>query len=369
MGMNHGIKIKLLHKKTVCVNPSKFPLKLISSYVKLIKYHNILINLGDNMDSALFVRMHDDKHMLDLKKMKQKYSDAAVADFVEILHSYGYLKLPLKGFDGKPLVFMQYLPKINLTAAKALIRRSASETMTDREARELEIYSTLALDNIEVSMAGIGRVIDGQAPANDGERHAQCVQQAMEFVCNPDNKITQENMLKLYNMTASDFLDDKTRLQPGTKYRHDKVDKDHAVGVKSARTSITAETMEKYMEKMIEYMSTGDTTDELNKAAVIHYYIAYIHPWFYGNGRLARLMQIWYLVQHEWPRAAHIPFSSYIHSSRAKYQGAFDLIQQNARISGVVDITPFLIYYDQQVYSKLERPLPGSEPYEQYREL
>ena len=40
--------------------------------------------------------------------------------------------------------------------------------------------------------------------------------------------------------------------------------------------------------------------NDLLKAALIHFCLAYLHPWFDGNGRMARLIHLWYLVQQRW---------------------------------------------------------------------
>jgi Fic family protein len=51
-----------------------------------------------------------------------------------------------------------------------------------------------------------------------------------------------------------------------------------------------------------------------------------------------------------------IPFSSYIERSRNQYYKAFTLVEENAKLSGVVDVTPFLVYFIEHVYNMLEDP-------------
>ena len=59
--------------------------------------------------------------------------------------------------------------------------------------------------------------------------------------------------------------------------------------------------------------------NDLLKAALIHFYIAYLHPWFDGNGRMARLMHLWYLVQQQYSSALFVPLSEYVEKSRRAY--------------------------------------------------
>ena len=51
------------------------------------------------------------------------------------------------------------------------------------------------------------------------------------------------------------------------------------------------------MGELVRFIHEDSDSNDLLKAALIHFYIAYLHPYFDGNGRMARLMHLWYLVQ------------------------------------------------------------------------
>ena len=93
--------------------------------------------------------------------------------------------------------------------------------------------------------------------------------------------------------------------------------------------------------------------NDLLKAAVIHFYVGYLHPYFDGNGRLARLLHLWYLVQQGYSSALFIPLSEYVEKSRRSYYNAYTLVEQNAALGGTLDVTPFLTYFIDNVYHKL----------------
>ena len=65
---------------------------------------------------------------------------------------------------------------------------------------------------------------------------------------------------------------------------------------------------------------------------------------------MARLLHLWYLVQRGYSSALFVPLSGFIERSRKGYYDAYTLIEQNARISGVLDVTPFLVYIIENVY-------------------
>ena len=109
------------------------------------------------------------------------------------------------------------------------------------------------------------------------------------------------------------------------------------------------------MANLVEFINENDGMNELVKAAIIHFYIAYLHPYFDGNGRMARLVHLWYLVQQGFDNTLFIPFSSYIVKSVKKYYEAYTLIEENQKLSGVIDVTPFIIYFAENVYGKFEK--------------
>ena len=108
------------------------------------------------------------------------------------------------------------------------------------------------------------------------------------------------------------------------------------------------------MKKLVAFINTKDIIEDLQKAAMIHFYFAYLHPYFDGNGRMARLLHQWYLVQKGYPSAMFVSFSYHIHQNRKQYDTAYKLVEENAKISGVIDVTPFLIYFAKNIYNKIE---------------
>ena len=53
--------------------------------------------------------------------------------------------------------------------------------------------------------------------------------------------------------------------------------------------------------------------------------------------------------------------------SRRGYYNAYTLAEQNAKISGVMDVTPFLTYFIENVYHKLVSALPDPHTTETFR--
>lgn len=59
---------------------------------------------------------------------------------------------------------------------------------------------------------------------------------------------------------------------------------------------INCDNLPNAMKNFVKFINTNDGMNELVKASIIHFYIAYLHPYFDGNGRMARFVHLWYLV-------------------------------------------------------------------------
>ena len=54
-----------------------------------------------------------------------------------------------------------------------------------------------------------------------------------------------------------------------------------------------------------------------------------------------------------------VSMSALIRSSRSRYYKAYQQIEENAKISGCIDVTPFVLYFAENVYAHLSDSLPS----------
>jgi Fic family protein len=73
---------------------------------------------------------------------------------------------------------------------------------------------------------------------------------------------------------------------------------------------------------------------------------------------MARLLHLWFLIQKGYQSALFIPFSSKIEKSRKAYYDAYTTIEQNKKYSNVIDATPFVIYFIENVYNQITDATP-----------
>lgn len=318
------------------------------------------------MEATIFTTMLTDHSMSDLKKMQHKYSPEQVSEFISIVKTFFYKKIPLPDFNQNPLVYLESHTQISLNTSKTLLAKRPESEPYSYQAMVDEIQSSLMIENIQTSRESIRHILNGYAPQNKIDSQLFGMKKGMDFISVPTNRITEASIHQLYQLAIGDYLEDEDKLLPGSYYRHDAV---YLVGDKIEHQGLSADQLPKYMKELVKFIN-NDPMNDLLKAIVIHFYLAYLHPYFDGNGRMARLMQLWYLVTCGYGATMFTPFSNHIETSKNKYYRAFSLVEANAKISGVLDITPFFAYFIENVYAHLSSDEPMQRRYlETYEKL
>lgn len=314
------------------------------------------------MEVERFAEMLRDRHFTDLKKLRYKYPEDFDA-FLAALRATCWRELPIADFEGKPLIVTENPSGIDFGAAKLLLRPQRGSY--GLKAAEDEISASSRIEDIDFSRESIRDVLRGTAPRDEAENRILGQKRALEFIGDVRSRITEENLHSLYMMAVGDYLGPEERLSEGERYRDDAV---FVVSDRPEHMGLNHRLLPEYMARLVAFINAEDGMDELVKAAVIHFYFAYLHPYFDGNGRMARLLHLWYLVQRGFRTALFVPVSGYIARTRREYYGAFTLCEENRRISGRLDATPFVRYFAESVYNKLPGGEPGSDTMELYGE-
>ncbi len=297
----------------------------------------------------MFTQMFSDKSVFNFKKMQYKYGANNFKAFIRTLKQNFVSDLPIKDFDGLPATIL--LSKINLTSQlkKKLLHSNQSDSYGIK-AMEEEIISTLSIESINTSRESVRRILKGGAPNHGNEEKAFGIKRGIDYIADKKNQINEYNLYQLYMITVGNYLDEKDKLQEDNYYRHDAV---YVVGDDITHSGLNHTLLAEYMKDFISFINKEETLDEVLKSIIIHYYLAYLHPYFDGNGRMARLVQLWYLVQKGYPQALYISFSRYINESKSIYYKVFEQIAENKKISDLLDMTPFIQYFVDHVLSKL----------------
>ena len=302
---------------------------------------------GDRMDLLLAEQMLKDPAITDLRKLHYKYPQADRNSFLSYLKTSCYRELSLPDFKGNPLVYLECI--VN-EQAKNL---SLSKDIQDRNPFALslledEIASSLQIEGIRVPRENIRKILQGSAPSGKEEEQIYGMKLGLDFIQDPEHSITEENIYQLYEVSIVPFLEEENRLLPGQHYRHAPV---YIVGDKTEHSGLHPVKLAESMKTLVEFIQQESELNDFFKASVIHFYLAYLHPYFDGNGRMARFLHLWYLLQCGYTLDQLLPFSSRILTHKNDYYKAYSLIEKNAALSGVIDVTPFLTYFTRRVYA------------------
>lgn len=300
------------------------------------------------MDIKLFTQMLKDKHFSDYKKMKYKYGDD-FTDFLKTIEELYYKELPLDDFVGSKIVYMDTHAAISQKSFKLLMQ--PQNDAYGINAAENEIVATSAIESIDFNRDSVRRILKGMAPKDEQESRILGIKNGLEFIADTSNALSEENLYKLYMTTVGNFLPEEDKLLDGNFYRHDTV---YVVSDHIEHSGIDHAKVPVCMKALMEFANNEDDINDFVKAAIIHFYIAYIHPYFDGNGRMSRLVHLWFLIQKGYKSALFIPFSSKIEKTRKLYYDAFTAVEENRKISGRIDVTPFIIYFVNNVYNKMD---------------
>jgi Fic family protein len=306
------------------------------------------------MEATIFTTMLTDHHLTDLKKMQYKYSPERVAEFIAILKTFFYKEIPLPDFNQNLLVYLESHTQISLNTSRALLAKQPDRQPYGHQAMTDEIQSSLLIENIQTSRDSIRHILNGYAPQSKTENQLYGMKKGLDFISDRTNPITEANLHRLYQMAIGDYLAAEDKLLPGHYYRHDTV---YLMSDKIEHQGLAADQLPQAMAQLLAFIKS-DPMNDLLKGIVIHFYLAYLHPYFDGNGRMARLVQLWYLVTCGYGATLFTPFSNHIEASKSNYYRAFSLVEANARISGRLDLTPFFVYFIENVYGRLKPAAP-----------
>ena len=124
-----------------------------------------------------------------------------------------YEKLPLNDFDGKNLVYLTSCTGVNLEAVKLLF--TAQNSAYAAKAVEEEIVATSAIESIDFDRSSVRSIMLGNAPKDNQENRIYGLKLGFDFISDRHNRITEENIHKLYMMAIGDFLEGDNRLRDG----------------------------------------------------------------------------------------------------------------------------------------------------------
>jgi Fic family protein len=125
--------------------------------------------------------------------------------------------------------------------------------------------------------------------------------------------------------------------------------RDYSVTVGGVYRAAPPRDVELLVERLCDWMNGEDLEPPSNqpelaapyaiiKAIIVHLYLAWIHPFGDGNGRTARLLELWVLLKAGFPAPVTQLLSNHYNATRSDYY------RQLNRASRTGEVSPFLLY-------------------------
>ena len=265
-------------------------------------------------------------------------------------------ELPLEDTAGKPFRFaavddvQRMLHAIDQRAAG---RIAFPDALTNPETRDRYIVSSLieeAITSSQMEGASTTRKVAadmlrmGRPPADLSEQMILNNYEAIQFVRSiKDRSLTPDDVLEIHRITTADTLDDPSaagRLQKPADERVAVVDRGtHAVLFNPP----PAEQLPARLVKMCRFANgeipAGQFLHPVLRAVMLHFWLAYDHPFEDGNGRTARALFYWAMLHADYWLFEYVSISSILKNAFAQYGRSYLYSESDEN-----DATYFLIH-------------------------
>jgi Fic family protein len=250
--------------------------------------------------------------------------------------------LPLHGTDGT--VFRYGLPDLVLRRLHHIDQRASGEVAMDevvtseRQAGQRFLVNSLmeeAIRSSQLEGATTSRRVakemlrTGREPRNRSERMIANNYRALQFIREEmGGALTIDSVLELHRIVTEGTLDDPSaagRLQRPDEERVAVFDRDD--DEQPVHRPPPAEELPERMRQMCAFANEGDEGERfihpVLRAILLHFWLAYDHPFEDGNGRTARILFSWLMQQRGYWLIEYLPISPIIRKAPAKYARAF----------------------------------------------
>jgi Fic family protein len=251
-------------------------------------------------------------------------------------------RLPLTDTYGRSFGFT--LPDLVLRHLHYVDQRCSGEiametsVTSEREAGRRFLVNSLmeeAIRSSQLEGATTSRAVakemlrSGRAPKDRGERMIANNYRALQFVRDDlSGDLTPEAVLELHRIVTEGTLENPDaagRLQRPDEVRVAVFDRDDRE--QPVHRPPPAEELPERMGLLCRFANGTDNGKQfihpVVRAILLHFWLAYDHPFEDGNGRTARILFFWAMRKHNYWLAEYLPISRFIRKARAQYERAF----------------------------------------------
>jgi Fic family protein len=253
----------------------------------------------------------------------------------------GLRDIPLTDPEGRR--FSYGLPDIVLKSLRHVDQHCSGEVAmedvitSERGARQRYLVNSLMEEAIRSSQlegattsrqAAKELLRSGREPKDRSERMIANNFRALQFMRNEiGGHLTPSSILELHRIVTEGTLKDSSaagRLQRVDEQRVAVYDRDDG---RPIHQPPPAEQLPERMELLCRFANEGDDSERfvhpVIRAILLHFWLAYDHPFEDGNGRTARILFFWSMRENGYWLVEYLPISKILRSAPARYARAF----------------------------------------------
>lgn len=156
-----------------------------------------------------------------------------------------------------------------------------------------------------------------------------------------NEELTPELLLHIHALMTKKTLEDAE--DEGRFRTNDEVVVENSITHEVVHTPPTYTEIPHFVEQLCDFANNEDENVFIHpiiKAIIIHFMIAYVHPFTDGNGRTARALFYWYMLKKGYWLTEYLSISSIIYRSKASYERSYLHAEADAG-----DMGYFVIYH------------------------
>jgi Fic family protein len=298
--------------------------------------------------------MNDNKHVINeyitreqfMFKYMNRESDAKLMwDRIEIMRNDSAIEIPIKDMKGNKLHYVHTIETDNnLKSVTGLVGKNITDMLSS------DVKDSILLDSL-IDEAFGSSVIEGAystrrrareiikqniPPDNKSERMILNNYRALVYAIeNMDGYFSHEYIYNIWRILIEGTVEDDDVTE---------IYGDDGVYVKRNNEMVYEEPDWRLgygmLDNLVEYANRPTGINPIINAFILHYYFVYIHPFFDGNGRTARVLMNIYLLKNGYEFSKYFSISKVLPERREKYYSTIKDCED-----GDSDITYFIDFY------------------------
>lgn len=155
-----------------------------------------------------------------------------------------------------------------------------------------------------------------------------------------DEDFSLDQLLTIHHLIASKTLDNPDN--EGALRKGDNIFVMDNINGEIVHTPPSADSLESLLDAMCRF--ANNRSDEpfihpIIKGIIIHFMLAYLHPFVDGNGRTARSLVYWYMLKNGYWLTEYLSISRVIYRSKTRYEKAYLYAEADG-----LDLSYFIMY-------------------------